>query len=169
MPMVFISHKLEDEELAAAVFEVLQERHGVACYLDKADDLLRSLRRDPRALTSYLDGRLGQCSTLLAVVSDATKQSWWVPYEIGFLRAHDRPVAVFDRAATERLPEYLYGWPVVYDVGGLAKYARWVKSEVSQKDRLRKGLLTEEEMVKVASKDMSAQELEERLKVVLGQ
>ena len=155
----------------ASAIERSLAQYEVPCYLDKTDGLLQSVAGDPRELTAHLNEVLGRCATLLVVASDKTRESWWVPYEIGFLRAHDRPVAVFDCTDSEPLPEYLAGWPVLWSEDDIPEYVGWFRRLLRKlriKDRLRKGLLTEGEMQKVAGQTMSAHELEDDLKHALG-
>ena len=76
---VFISHKNTDSPIArdlAREFERLQ----VPVYLDTIDAALSKPGYD---LAEYILSALRQCTHLLAVVSPATKDSWWVPWEIG--------------------------------------------------------------------------------------
>lgn len=58
-----------------------------------------------------------RCDTLLAIVTNNTKESWWVPFEIGTAREMPRVIvsctSLPDRASYQRdaLPEYLLEWP----------------------------------------------------------
>lgn len=69
---------------------------------------------------------MGKCDQLMAVVSQATKGSWWVPWEIGIATERDYPIATYagDRTA---LPEYLKKWPYLQSDQDLDIYAKIAK------------------------------------------
>ncbi len=48
----------------------------------------------------------------MALVTNATVGSWWVPFEIGVARQGDRRITSYD-ASTVELPEFLTEWPVM--------------------------------------------------------
>jgi hypothetical protein len=48
----------------------------------------------------------------MALITNATVGSWWVPFEIGVARQGDRRITSFD-ASTVTLPEFLTEWPVM--------------------------------------------------------
>ena len=104
---VFLSHKQQDEPIAAAIAHRLRTQHDVDCYLDVFDP---HASKAGDALGDYIRYRLGQCSDLMAVVSDRTKESWWVPWEIGVATEKDHPISTFAGDQCE-LPTYLKKWP----------------------------------------------------------
>jgi hypothetical protein len=54
---------------------------------------------------------LANCTHLLALISTATRGSWWVPYEIGSVRGRSKQLAFFVHKEVRDLPDYLvYGW-----------------------------------------------------------
>ena len=80
MPIkVFISHKDSDSELAERVARRVRF-NGMDTYLDTIDD---ALAKDGPDLAELLVARMSSCQQLIAVVSSQTKDSWWVPWEIG--------------------------------------------------------------------------------------
>ena len=91
--------------------------HSIPCYIDDIDKEL-SKRRGKSELTSYLVDKLKKCDTLFAVVTQNTKQSWWVPFEIG--TARQLPIIITSYTNLPEpsqmdypiaLPEYLLEWP----------------------------------------------------------
>ena len=74
---------------------------------------------------------MGVCTQLLAVVSENTKSSWWVPWEIGIATEKDFPIATFAGDNT-MLPEYLRKWPYLKTQNDLDIYARISKSAQQQ-------------------------------------
>ncbi|MCY1248584.1 hypothetical protein D9M72_620290 [compost metagenome] len=53
---------------------------------------------------------ISECTHLLAVVSEKTALSWWVPFEIGEATITNRRICSFKTGPTE-LPLYLDKWP----------------------------------------------------------
>lgn len=82
---VFISHKKEDQHIAIELGEFLMKTMNVDIYLDIYDPELQeavSVKNDAKIVESIVEG-LKISDILLCVISDKTKLSWWVPYEIG--------------------------------------------------------------------------------------
>ena len=103
---IFISHKKEDEDLALTVKGVLDSK-GVSSYLDLLDS---SVIADGKALTDHIKSNLNACTDVIVVMTDSTKKSWWVPFEIGMSAQKDMPTASFLESDVE-LPGYLSYWP----------------------------------------------------------
>lgn len=82
---VFLSHKKEDQEIAKELGEFLEKKLDVDIYLDIYDPVLQeavSVDNDAKIVDSVKTG-LEKSDILLCIVSDKTKLSWWVPYEVG--------------------------------------------------------------------------------------
>ena len=75
----FISHQSSDRTTAEGLATTLSN-HGYPCYVDTLDP---DVDGDSPQLESYLRQEIGRCRGLMAIVSRATKASWWVPLEIG--------------------------------------------------------------------------------------
>lgn len=103
---VFISHKNDDSAVAYTVKKEL-ERYGVLAYLDLLDD---SIVTSGEKLTKHIKGKLNECSDILVVMSENTKASWWVPFEIGMASQKDMPIVNYLSTECD-LPDYLEYWP----------------------------------------------------------
>ena len=82
---VFISHKKEDQHIAVQLGQFLTEKLGVDIYLDVFDvDLQEAVSKenDAKIVSSITQG-IKLSDILLCIISDKTRLSWWVPYEIG--------------------------------------------------------------------------------------
>ena len=91
---VFISHKSSDMNAAEAVAEYLKS-NNIDVYLDKMDiDLQKKTKkRDAQGIVDSINEAL-KCSThILVLVSDQTKESWWVPYEVGYSKKGKKGIA----------------------------------------------------------------------------
>ncbi|NKJ71811.1 TIR domain-containing protein [Rhizobium leguminosarum bv. viciae] len=106
MIKVFISHQQYDSGLAAILASRLRQAHGIDCYLDVIDQDTRK----GEDLADHLRAEIGKCTQLLAVVSEKTKTSSWVPWEIGVATEKNFPLATYtgDNALP---PEFLRKWP----------------------------------------------------------
>lgn len=116
---VFISHQLADSRLALSLANRLQTVHGIPSYLDVIDPNIRSSGDE---LVDHVKNELGKCTQLLAVVSEATRLSWWVPWEIGIATEKDFPLATYAGGVTT-VPDYLRKWPYLRSDADLDRYA----------------------------------------------
>ena len=122
---VFISHKGEDIRIAESVGDALQ-RSGLSGYIDRWDPAVEG---DSPELEIYLQSIIRETKTILAIVTENTPLSWWVPFEIGVARETDSQIATFlevKRFSTARIemPSYLKKWPILASTTGLQIWAR---------------------------------------------
>jgi TIR domain len=128
---VFISHRTADDARAQALSGRLLTRHKIHCYLDHFDPKAKSTSE----ITNLIVGRINTCTHLMALVTNATVGSWWVPFEIGVARQGDRRITSFDDSTVE-LPEFLTEWPVMVSDADLDLFA-----EAYHRDRSSKPLM----------------------------
>lgn len=102
---VFISYRHTDRTQAMAINLRLTQAN-IKTYLDVLD--AESQSTDD--ITSVITRNITECTHLLAVVSEKTAQSWWVPFEIGEATISNRRICSFKTGVSE-LPEYLDKWP----------------------------------------------------------
>ena len=131
---IFISHKKEDEYTAFGIQQVL-ENMGIEAYLDILDDTISD---NGEKLTKHIRKKLRECSDVIVVLSDNTKRSWWVPFEIGMATEKDMPIANY-LTSYEKLPEYLEYWPRLKDQRDVKKYVE-VRNKVARQVVLEKQL-----------------------------
>lgn len=115
---VFISHKKEDEAAASQVYGALVQK-GHSAYLDVVDT---NIGKNGDDLAQYIRQKLGECDSLIAVISDKTKDSWWVPWEIGVATEKEYPLSTY-LAGTASPPDYLKKWPILRSLSHLAEFA----------------------------------------------
>ena len=114
---VFISHKNLVRDIALRVQNVLKEKQ-VEAYLDLLDD---SITGKGETLTKHIKQKLNECTDILVVMSENTKSSWWVPFEIGMAAQKDLPTVSYLQSGVS-LPDYLSYWPRLKNESDLAKY-----------------------------------------------
>ncbi|WP_349237190.1 TIR domain-containing protein [Bosea sp. ASV33] len=120
---MFISHQRADAVSAAAIAHRLRTYHSIESYLDVIDPYL-SKGED---LAAHIQAEMGKCTQLLAVVSENTRHSAWVPWEIGVATEKDFPLATYlDGSAWP--PEFLEKWPYLRSPSDLDTYAQVSKA-----------------------------------------
>ena len=141
---VFISHKNTDSALAGRVAHRVR-LNGIDTYLDVIDD---ALVKDGPDLADLLLERMSKCDQLIAVVSDSTKTSWWVPWEIGVGSEKGFRMASYSERYVS-LPSYLEKWPDLHsdaDIDLFCKLSERADAEIRSRTRT---VLTEDGRVNV--------------------
>lgn len=121
---VFLSHKAEDAEVAGTIAFRLKQYHQIDVYLDVID---RNLDKTGPDLADYIRGEMEKCTQLLAVISARTRESQWVPWEIGVATEKERPLASFINPPAT-IPEFLQKWPYLQSQQDVDRYASVSKS-----------------------------------------
>lgn len=106
---VFLSHKKEDQEIAKELGAFLMDKLDVDIYLDIYDPVLQeavSVENDAKIVDSITTG-LKMSDILLCIVSDKTKLSWWVPYEIGIADHSGLKIASIRTKTINDFPSFL--------------------------------------------------------------
>lgn len=83
---------------------------------------------DSPELEIYLRCVIRETNTILAIVTENTPLSWWVPFEIGVARETDSQIATFlevNRYSRNKveLPSYLRKWPILATTRSLQAWA----------------------------------------------
>lgn len=123
---VFISHKNEDSA-QAVVLQTAFEKNGVTSYLDVLDS---SIDSGGKSLTDHIKENLNTCTDIIVIMTDNTKYSWWVPFEIGMSAQVDMPTASFLKSDVI-LPSYLSYWPRLKTAADVDKYVA-VRKQIEQ-------------------------------------
>jgi len=104
---VFISYRHTDRPQAMTI-DARLKLANISTYLDVLDS--ESLTTDD--ITGVITRNITECTHLIAVVSQQTALSWWVPFEIGEATISDRRICTFKTGDSE-LPLYLDKWPTM--------------------------------------------------------
>ena len=158
---VFVSHRGTDGDLATHVANQV-ERHSLDTYLDVIDD---ALLKDGPQLADHLLARMSECQQLIAVLSNETKGSWWVPWEIGAGSEKGFRMASYSRQFVD-LPSYLMKWPDLHsdlDIAAYCRLSQEASAEVARRERM---VLSEEARANV--RKSQALDFHTRLKAQLG-
>ena len=121
---VFISYKKEDQNIAILLGEFLTTKLNVDIYLDIFDVSLQeavSVDNDKKIVESIKEG-LSCSNILLCIISDNTKLSWWVPYEIGLADNIGLQIASIKTKAIDDFPSFLKTQKTINDFSELVKF-----------------------------------------------
>ena len=144
---VFISHKKEDQHIAIELGDFLIKKLNVDIYLDVFDSELQeavSVENDSKIVDSITKG-LRLSDILLCVLSDKTRLSWWVPYEIGMAEILGIKIVSIRTKTIDDFPCFLKTKKTINNLSELiefilknGKYGSFFYSE-EQKNNIRQG------------------------------
>ena len=125
-PDVFVSHKNTDQTTAEAVAKTITES-GLSVYLDVWDNV-----DDGPELVDYIESIIKNCKSLIAVVSQSTVTSWWVPLEIGIAITREKRIGTYQITTyIAGFPSYLKKWPILKTLEGVKKWCAAQQSDPS--------------------------------------
>ena len=118
---VFVCHKSNDAVKAVQIAERISTK-GLSAWVDVADPTVR----DGPDLADYIRSVLNASRSLLALVTSATKESWWVPFEIGIAFEQEKLLASYGSRLS--LPSFLYKWPNIQSDEQLDRWCSELRS-----------------------------------------
>jgi hypothetical protein len=121
---IFISYRHTDRIAASNINDRLKAE-GIKTYLDVLDPESQS----SDDIAALITRRIPECSHLLAVVSEETAKSWWVPFEIGEATIISRRICSYQIGYTT-LPQYLSKWPILKNNRELDMFSQEYKQEL---------------------------------------
>jgi TIR domain len=109
---VFISHKMEDAEKAQRLKRRI-ESFGLTCWIDADDEEMERIQKalpvDYKLLTDRIREHLRTCRCLIFAFSAKSRESRWMPWELGFFdgRWGRRLIGLYDldEGAHENVPQ----------------------------------------------------------------
>ena len=113
---VFILHSHLDRDKAREIAGALRASR-VDYYLDEEDEgpQIATEAEKHAIIVQRIEAGLEACTHLLGIITENTKSSWWVPYEIGSATGHGRNCAHLIDAEVEQLPSYIQAATIVPD------------------------------------------------------
>ena len=124
---VFVSYRHTDRPHAIAISSRLIQAN-IKTYFDVLDP--ESQTTDD--ITGVITRNITACTHRIAVVSDQTALSWWVPFEIGEATISNRRICSF-RTEPTTLPLYLDKWPKLSTDKDLEFFIDAYREEVATK------------------------------------
>ena len=74
-----------------------------------------------KELTNHIRKNLNDCTDIIVVMSNMTRFSQWVPFEVGLAAQLDMPTATFLKEDVS-LPDFLQYWPRLKKASDIRKY-----------------------------------------------
>ena len=127
---VFISHSRLDKEKAREVADALRASR-VDYYFDEndADLQLADEQGDHLKVVQCIENGLKGCSHLLGIITENTKDSWWVPYEIGSATGRAQDCGHLIDEDVSELPAYIKAAKILANREELRE---WLPSEAAK-------------------------------------
>lgn len=130
---VFVSHKSEDEDKALEVANCVK-LFGLTAWIDVTD--MKGVV-DNANVVRRIEDAISHASSLIAVVTRATRLSWWVPFEIGLAYQKKKQLASYCEEATKvTRPSFLWPWPLIEDHYRLHMWCEHVKETKTMGNRI---------------------------------
>lgn len=122
---IFLSYTSEDRNTVMKIGEYIQNA-GFDIYLDIYDEKLQQAvsEGDPVAITKNIEKGLSFSTDVICIVSEETVGSWWVPYEIGFGKKANKPLATLTLKNTVTIPAYLEITRIIRGTKSLNEYLK---------------------------------------------
>lgn len=126
---IFLSHKHEDKEAAEEIAEYIMKNADIDIYLDKYDDdLQRAVRNgDEKAIVKHIERGISKSTHVLCLISEQTKNSWWVPYEIGYAKKSSLKIASLKLKTVKDIPSFLKIEKIINGTSSLGKYLKEIQ------------------------------------------
>ena len=124
---MFISHSRKDKPAARTLVGFIMD-FGLDVHFDEFDEALQladEVGDDGKVVSCIEDGILNS-SLLLGLITENTKDSWWVPYEIGSATGHGKVHAHLVASSVTHLPSYIKASTILPSIADLGD---WLPSQ----------------------------------------
>ena len=129
---VFISHRSTDKKEAAAIAGYIKDC-GLDVYIDVDDKGLQlaTAKDDAQGIVDFIHKGLLQSTHILVLISDDTRESWWVPYEIGYGEKSGKQIAsmMLVQDKVDAFPDYLKIVKRLFSIADFFDYVKELKHQ----------------------------------------
>src|SRR5262249_16721743 len=111
--------------VAKAVGHYLTDTVNVDIYLSDSDEYLQTalMNNDDEKIVKYIEQGMESSTHLLGIISNRTRDSWWVPFEFGADRQRMLRIAQLLLEEVIDAPSYLKIAEILRDSDDLSKWA----------------------------------------------
>lgn len=97
-PCIFLSHKSDDKAAVQNIAEYIQVEKKIDVYFDINDAALQKAVKDDdhTLITKFIEVGIQSSTHLMTFISEKTKNSWWVPYEVGFAKRSNKNLSTLE-------------------------------------------------------------------------
>jgi hypothetical protein len=126
---IFLSHISTDKEAVEKIASYIMAA-GYNVYLDIHDKELQQAVATDNAgyITSCIDNGINKSSHVLCFITENTKRSWWVPYEVGYGKKGGKSIATLSMKDVSNIPEFLKVVENLEGIISLNKYLNKLKT-----------------------------------------
>lgn len=143
---IFLSHRSLDKDMVREINNYILA-FGIDTYFDENDQNLQeaTYKNDCEKITKLIQEGLKYSTHILCLLSEKTRESWWVPYEIGYADKAGKNIATLKLKDISVVPEYLKINEYLKGYSDLEKYLIKIR-EKNQSSLLEQynGLFTDE-------------------------
>lgn len=127
---VFLSHISSNKDAVIEIGNYITNA-GFYIYLDIYDsELQRGIEhRNDHAITHCIEKGIENSTDMLCIVSEETKDSWWVPYEIGYGRKSQNSVSTLLLKDITYIPSFLKISNLLEGTKSLNEYLLWLSNK----------------------------------------
>lgn len=131
-PCIFLSHKSEDKTAVKDIAKYIADAE-IDYYLDEEDPELQKAvsHKDHRKITEFIELGINNSTHVLTLISEETKKSWWVPFEIGFGKKGEKDLALLPLKDVSYVPPFLAIVPKLNGIKGLNEYIDQIQQGIS--------------------------------------
>lgn len=146
---IFVSHKKEDAEKARKITNYIMDC-GIDVFFDENDEILSNpeTNTDPVQVTNAINKALNRSTHMICILSEKTKASWWVPYEIGYVSNNrafsNNDIGILLIKNITHLPEYLF---LAKNISTTVELDNFLKSSSNEKTLLLEEVKTFSELI----------------------
>ncbi len=141
-PCIFLSHISIDKKIVEEIANYIMYKGDLDVYFDKYDDELQQAEREgnPRKITELIERGINASTHVMCLISEETKNSWWVPYEIGYGKKANIEIASLNLKGNTYLPDYLKIGKILKGTMSLNEYIKKVISDSIMKFSINESL-----------------------------
>jgi len=133
-PCIFLSHINLDKNAVIKVGNYIKKA-GLDIYLDIDDPALQKAVRDENdiAITEFIEKGINTSTHILSILSEKTKDSWWVPYEIGYGKKGGKKLATMPlkNLPEKDIPSYIKVTHYITGISSLNNFLKQIILEYS--------------------------------------
>ena len=120
---VFISYSRLDKDDALFVAKMIQDL-GIDIYFDENDEALQLAdeQENHEKVVECIENGIAYSAVLLGIITENTKDSWWVPYEIGSVNGHGKTHAHLITKEVSYLPSYIKASTILTSIDSLDEW-----------------------------------------------
>jgi hypothetical protein len=136
-PCIFLSHIQMDQDIVVKIGDYIKKA-GINIYLDVNDlDLQRAVKeKNDQAITEFIEKGISSSSHVMCILTENTKDSWWVPFEIGFGKNAGKRLLTMpvNTLSKEKIPSYIKVTQHIFGINALNSYLKKIIHEYNNKE-----------------------------------